>query len=208
VTGGPYFNDDGKSDTTDINGKRKSSTDGVHRARDEKFPQAISQYTLSATHGRWLDALKTKQDRRPYPLPVEQRKLARVYFPIMWGRHFSKDWRPQTGWVDDTDYRGLGEGRRCVESCAVRPPPPIPQGQAPAVISYWNVLSKDRSRRGFDMQTTDEIVQRLSDAALPKYRGHKPSDVTAEALAKTYTRNPNGLTNAVRRNISIASQCA
>ena len=86
---------------------------------------------------------------------------------------------------------------------------PLPIGQAPAVISYWNVLSKNCPRRGFDMQTTDEIVLRLeAEAALTKHRGHTPSDLAT--LAKTHTERiaPHGLNNAARGNVPLARKRA
>ena len=83
---------------------------------------------------------------------------------------------------------------------------PLPIGQAPAVISYWNVLSKNRPRRGFDMQTTDEIVLRL-EAALTKHRGHTPSDLAT--LAKTHTeRISHGSHDAARGNVLVARKRA
>jgi hypothetical protein len=47
-------------------------------------------------------------------------------------------WRPQSGYVDENDYRGLGEGLSSQRSCAVKPPPPMPTGQASPYASYWN----------------------------------------------------------------------
>jgi hypothetical protein len=47
-------------------------------------------------------------------------------------------WRPQSGYVDENDFRGLGEGRSSLRSCAVKPPPPMPAGQASPLCSYWN----------------------------------------------------------------------
>jgi hypothetical protein len=63
-------------------------------------------------------------------------------------------WRPQSGYVDENDYRGLGEGLSSLRSCAVRPPPPMPTGQADSHSSYWNACGVSRLNRSINLIPT------------------------------------------------------
>ena len=134
VGGGVRLED---GNTTDVNGEAQPTSDGVHRAREEKDPKAVSEYSRRVTRVGLLERLETKQyrrcfphqartnDDRPYPLPVAQRPelLPHVMFPA--------DWRPTSGFVDER-YPERVTG-------AVRPPPPMPIGQeVNARASLWN----------------------------------------------------------------------
>jgi hypothetical protein len=73
---------------------------------------------------------------------------------------FANDWRPQSGYVDENDYRGLGEGLSSLRSCAVKPPPKMPIGQDEK-NSFWNSkyasLRHSNDFRSFDDQIAISI---------------------------------------------------
>jgi hypothetical protein len=182
TTGGPYFKDENDGDAKDIDGKPKATSDGVRRQREEKSPESVSVHTRRATKVRWLESLKTEQfskewKRGRYAL---LRGWAPVEFPVMWGRDRLPTGRARSGFVDDKDVRGFGEGLRCVESCAVRPPLPMPIEQEPnARASLWNMPAGHKWMRGSawmpgSLNVEAAMIEQIKTADA-SYKASKPS---------------------------------
>jgi hypothetical protein len=149
LTGGVHFADPDAGDTKalDIDGKISRGSDGIRRQRAEKVVHSVSQHSRRVTKVDWLGALKTEQRDRIYPTPVADRRPPEVCYPLMWGHDASQ---LRTGWVDDKDWRGLGEGASSIRSCAVVPLAELRAAQ-PAYNaqwgSYWSERSLSRSLR-------------------------------------------------------------
>src|SRR5262249_6028864 len=69
---------------------------------DVQRAAAASQWSRrAAAPQRLLEGLKTERRQSPYPRPVVERSEPRTQFPVLWGGELPKDWRPQSGFVNE-----------------------------------------------------------------------------------------------------------
>jgi hypothetical protein len=131
----------------DQNGDFKNSGETALDLIDVDLDSAISRWSQQARQ-------HSKTDRYfsdgwwsvwnpPPPVGWERREQEERIAPLLKVAEreplkITDQWRPQSGYVDENDYRGLGEGLSSQRSCAVKPPPPMPTGQASPNASYWN----------------------------------------------------------------------
>jgi hypothetical protein len=130
-------------------GKFKSSgeTNADHLDPDSDFGGPVSQWTRTSSHhdkrDRYFSDHWWSVWNPPPPVGWERREQEDRLAPLLKVAEreplkITSEWRPQSGYVDENDYRGLGEGLSSLRSCAVKPPPPMPTGQASPHSSYWN----------------------------------------------------------------------
>jgi hypothetical protein len=116
--------------------------------------EAIGQWTLTASrHDKrdryFADGFWSVWNPPPH-VGWERRELNDRLAPILKVADlelfkFAPEWRPQSGYVDENDYRGLGEGASSLRSCAVKSPPQMPVGQDDRE-SLWNYRPPSKRR--------------------------------------------------------------
>jgi hypothetical protein len=143
--------DDGDHDQNgDFKGNGETSVDNLDP--DGDF-DPVSQWSRRAGHHNKMDRYFPDSWwsvwNPPPPVGWERREQEELIAPLLKVAEreplkITDPWRPQSGCVDENDYRGLGEGLSSRRSYAVKPPPPMPAGQASPLSSYWNHYGVDR----------------------------------------------------------------
>jgi hypothetical protein len=161
--------------------------DGARRQRGPLDPRCVSEYSRRATNlARLLDTITIER------APPKGYTGPWAIFPCsnVPGRPLPKDWRPQSGVVDDTDIRGFGEGRSCVRSGSLSLPFPIPPGQETnARASLWN------ARRMWGSLNTEP-------AAPIHVPARAPRNLTVMAGEAKIPEDKNGYYLAAHRSVS------
>ena len=163
----------------DQNGDFKSSgeTNVDDLDFDSFFGGPVSQWSRDARQHAKTDRYFSDQWwsvwNPPPPIGWERREQEELIAPLLKIAEreplkITDQWRPQSGYVDENDYRGLGEGLSSQRSCAVKPPPPMPTGQASPHSSYWNA-NYGVDRLLYDRRTLN-LVPAITDP-LPSFEG-------------------------------------
>jgi hypothetical protein len=116
-----------------------------HDKRDRYFADGWWSVWNPPPHVGWE---RRNQNDRLAPI-VKVADPGPLKFTPEW-RRLTPEWRPQSGYVDENDYRGLGEGTSSMRSGAVSPPLKLPIGQSEsAAYSLWNPTPKPGGGRSF-----------------------------------------------------------